>query len=238
VTADLRLVAHAAERHAHELPAQRIRDRARERGLAQPRRPAEQDVVDGLAPLPRAVDEMKAAGLAAAPSRLVKPPRVAASPCALECKWLKTVKLDDLDGLGPGEEARLADRRVRERIRRELSVRGALFAGSGGLAGVRVGYFARPEHARWEGWTLGQIQAETGTEAVDLVCDLLLSEDLRLNQVTPGPDRATMPPFFRHPVGMVGTDSVFVGDRPSRRTTPFSPIEPVTRKRGASSTNS
>ncbi len=51
------------------------------------------------APLPRGVDEMKAAGLAAAPSRLVKPPRVAASPCALECKWLKTVKLDDLDGL-------------------------------------------------------------------------------------------------------------------------------------------
>ena len=31
------------------------------------------------APLPRGVDEMKAAGLAAAPSRLVKPPRVAAS---------------------------------------------------------------------------------------------------------------------------------------------------------------
>ena len=51
------------------------------------------------APLPRGVDEMKAAGLSPAPSRLVKPPRVAASPCALECKWLKTVKLDDLDGL-------------------------------------------------------------------------------------------------------------------------------------------
>jgi flavin reductase (DIM6/NTAB) family NADH-FMN oxidoreductase RutF len=41
---------------------------------------------------------MQAAGLAPAPSRLVKPPRVAASPCALECKWLKTVKLDDIDG--------------------------------------------------------------------------------------------------------------------------------------------
>ena len=50
------------------------------------------------APLPRGVNEMQAAGLAPAPSRLVKPPRVAASPCALECKWLKTVKLDDIDG--------------------------------------------------------------------------------------------------------------------------------------------
>jgi flavin reductase (DIM6/NTAB) family NADH-FMN oxidoreductase RutF len=38
------------------------------------------------APLPRGANEMERAGRAAAPSRLVKPPRVAASPCALECK--------------------------------------------------------------------------------------------------------------------------------------------------------
>lgn len=50
------------------------------------------------APLPRGINEMQAAGLTPAPSRLVKPPRVAASPCALECKWLKTVKLDDISG--------------------------------------------------------------------------------------------------------------------------------------------
>ena len=50
------------------------------------------------ASLPRGVNEMEAAGLAGAPSRLVKPPRVAASPCALECRWLQTVRLKDLDG--------------------------------------------------------------------------------------------------------------------------------------------
>ena len=50
------------------------------------------------APLPRGECEMKATGLEAAPSRLVKPPRVAASPCALECKWLQTVRLKDIDG--------------------------------------------------------------------------------------------------------------------------------------------
>ena len=48
------------------------------------------------APLARGVSEMTAAGLEPAPSRLVKPPRVAASPCALECKWLKTVSFDDV----------------------------------------------------------------------------------------------------------------------------------------------
>ena len=49
------------------------------------------------ATLPRDVDEMREAGLVAAPSKLVKPPRVAASPCALECTLVKIVTLDDVD---------------------------------------------------------------------------------------------------------------------------------------------
>jgi flavin reductase (DIM6/NTAB) family NADH-FMN oxidoreductase RutF len=49
-------------------------------------------------PYPRGVDEMKEAGLEAAPSVLVNPPRVKASPCAMECKWLQTVRLNDADG--------------------------------------------------------------------------------------------------------------------------------------------
>jgi flavin reductase (DIM6/NTAB) family NADH-FMN oxidoreductase RutF len=48
--------------------------------------------------LPRGVNEMIEAGLAPAPSRLVRPPRVAAAPCALECKLLQIVDLRDLDG--------------------------------------------------------------------------------------------------------------------------------------------
>jgi flavin reductase (DIM6/NTAB) family NADH-FMN oxidoreductase RutF len=47
---------------------------------------------------PRGVNEMAETGLAAVSSVLVKPPRVGASPCALECKWLQTVRLTDLDG--------------------------------------------------------------------------------------------------------------------------------------------
>jgi flavin reductase (DIM6/NTAB) family NADH-FMN oxidoreductase RutF len=50
------------------------------------------------APMPRGVDEMKDAGLAAAPSRIVRPPRVAASPCALECVLLQILPLADIDG--------------------------------------------------------------------------------------------------------------------------------------------
>lgn len=50
------------------------------------------------ASFPRGVNEMAEAGLMAAPSRLIKPPRVAASPCALECRWLQTIQLKDLGG--------------------------------------------------------------------------------------------------------------------------------------------
>jgi len=47
---------------------------------------------------PRGINEMNEAGLEALPSRLVRPPRVKASPCALECKLLQIVDLKDLDG--------------------------------------------------------------------------------------------------------------------------------------------
>jgi len=47
---------------------------------------------------PRGVNEMEQSGLTPAPSRLVRPPRVAASPCALECKLLQIIDLKDLQG--------------------------------------------------------------------------------------------------------------------------------------------
>jgi N-acyl-D-amino-acid deacylase len=120
---------------------------------------------------------------------------------------------------GPGPtKKRLADHAVRARIRRELEARGVLYAGAGGLADIRLGYFARPENLRWEGRTLGEIRRETGADLVELLCDLLLAEGLRLNQVTPGPHTDGIRRFYRHPVAMVGTDSGFVGAKPSPRT--------------------
>ena len=50
------------------------------------------------APMARGINEMAATGLEAAPSRLVKPPRVAASPCALECVLLQIMPLADIEG--------------------------------------------------------------------------------------------------------------------------------------------
>ncbi len=50
------------------------------------------------AALPRGVSEFERAGLTMAPSRLVAPPRVAESPCAMECKVVHHVELRDIDG--------------------------------------------------------------------------------------------------------------------------------------------
>src|SRR5256714_13273195 len=50
------------------------------------------------APFPRGVDELRAAGLTPAPCRLVRPPRVAEAPCAMECRVLQTVSLRDVAG--------------------------------------------------------------------------------------------------------------------------------------------
>ena len=48
--------------------------------------------------LPRGESEFGFAGLETAPSRLVSPPRVAAAPCALECRVVHQLELHDLDG--------------------------------------------------------------------------------------------------------------------------------------------
>ena len=50
------------------------------------------------APLPRGKSEFVHAGLETAPSRLVAPPRVKASPAALECRLVDIVQLSDSDG--------------------------------------------------------------------------------------------------------------------------------------------
>jgi flavin reductase (DIM6/NTAB) family NADH-FMN oxidoreductase RutF len=52
------------------------------------------------AAVPRGVDEFPIGDLTAAPSRLVKPPRVKESPAAFECKHWKTIELPHPDPAG------------------------------------------------------------------------------------------------------------------------------------------
>ncbi len=120
-------------------------------------------------------------------------------------------------GIVPLRE-RLADRGARGRIREELRARGRMFAGDRSWDEVRIGALTRPEHLAWEGLTLGDVMRETGRDAVDAICDLLLAEDLRVNQVTPGPHRDGIRRFLQHPGAMIGTDGVMIGAKPAPRT--------------------
>ncbi|MEP7040363.1 MAG: D-aminoacylase [Chloroflexota bacterium] len=120
---------------------------------------------------------------------------------------------------GPGSlRERLADRGVRDQLRVELETRGAAYTSAAGWADLRLGAFTQPQNLRWESCTLADVMQETGHGPVDVICDLLLAENLGVAQVTSGPWSETLPHFVRHPVGMVGTDSTFLGEKPSPRT--------------------
>lgn len=113
---------------------------------------------------------------------------------------------------------RLADGAVRRRLRAEMDARGAAYASADGWADVRIGNFTRPEHRRWESGSLADVMRDTGADAVDTICDLLLAEDLRVTQVTTGPWTDGLRRFLQHPLAMIGTDSTFLGEKPSPRT--------------------
>ena len=114
---------------------------------------------------------------------------------------------------------RLADRAARDRVRDELRERGAAYTEPGRLGGRPARRLPPPGPA-----ALGVAHAwptswpRPATTRSTSICDLLLAEDLGVNQVTSGPWSETLPPFVAHPVGMVGTDSTFIGAKPSPRT--------------------
>jgi flavin reductase (DIM6/NTAB) family NADH-FMN oxidoreductase RutF len=54
---------------------------------------------ESSSPLPRGQSEYDYAKIETAPSRFVKPPRVALAPAALECKWLRTIPMTSMEGV-------------------------------------------------------------------------------------------------------------------------------------------
>jgi N-acyl-D-amino-acid deacylase len=115
-------------------------------------------------------------------------------------------------------KARLADGATRQRLRDEMSRHDPLHGAPLTWADVRLGAFHSAANQPWEGRTLEEVSREIDRDPIETLCDLLLEEDLRLNQVTPGPWSETLPHFVAHPVGMVGTDSTFIGLKPSPRS--------------------
>jgi len=120
-------------------------------------------------------------------------------------------------GPGPLKE-RLADATIRRRLHEEIQRHGPAHGAPLDWGDVRLGAFATEANQRWEALTLEDVGRELGVDPIDALFDLLLAEDLQINQVTPGPWSETLPHFVAHPAGMVGTDSTFIGLKPSPRT--------------------
>jgi N-acyl-D-amino-acid deacylase len=106
----------------------------------------------------------------------------------------------------------------RERLRQEMGPRAASWQD------MWLTYFKRPEHHRFEGRSIAEVAEMLGRDVVDALCDLLLAEDLQISYVSAGANMATLPKFVSHPLSMVGSDAVLIGDYPSPRTYGTFPI--------------
>ena len=100
----------------------------------------------------------------------------------------------------------------RERLRREVGPRAPSWQD------MWLTYFKRPENHRYEGRSVAEISETMGVHPVDALCDLLLEEDLQTCYVAAGANGNTLPAFVTHPLSMVGSDAVLLGDFPSPRT--------------------
>ena len=79
-------------------------------------------------------------------------------------------------------------------------------------------YFKQPHNHRYEGRSIAEIADMMSKSPVDAICDLLLEEDLQTCYVAAGASGNSLPAFVTHPLSMVGSDAVLLGDFPSPRT--------------------
>lgn len=96
----------------------------------------------------------------------------------------------------------------RERLRREVGPRGL------GWDEMWMTYFEQPHNLRFEGKSVAEAAEMMGKHPVDALCDLLLDEDLRVSYFAAVVDPATIRDFVAHPLQMVGSDALLLGDYP------------------------
>lgn len=106
----------------------------------------------------------------------------------------------------------LADEDARDRLRGEVVPRAPTWHD------MWLTYFKRPENHQYEGRSIAEIAEMRKQDPVDALCDLLIEEDLQTCYVAEGLNQKTLPTFVTHPLSMVGSDAVLLGDFPSPRT--------------------
>jgi N-acyl-D-amino-acid deacylase len=101
---------------------------------------------------------------------------------------------------------------ARERLRSEVEPRGQSWQD------IWLTYFKHPRNHVYEGCSVAEIAAMRKQHPVDALCDLLLEEDLQTSYTALSGDAMSLSRFVAHPLSMVGSDAVLLGEFPSPRT--------------------
>ncbi len=120
---------------------------------------------------------------------------------------------------GPAATLRaLADQDSRAAVEAAIRDRSEQYGGPHVWSRIRLGYFRKIHNQIYEGRSIAEVAEMRDQSPARVVCELLVDEELGVNEVAAGPDGLSIPRFVAHPLGMVGSDSVFFGERPSPRT--------------------
>ena len=106
----------------------------------------------------------------------------------------------------------LRDPETRALMKREVNP--AFVKERGGWDSVMLTYFKKPHNQRFEGKTLSHAAEMMGTDPVEALFDLVLDEDLQVSFHAEAIDPETLPLFVQHPLQMVGSDALLLGDFP------------------------
>ena len=108
---------------------------------------------------------------------------------------------------------RIAEPAVRQRLREELR------ANPPDWASYTLASVGSTRNQALEGRVVADLIAESGKDAVDWACDLLLEEDLKVSQRQwDGQSDEDIVPVLQHPAQMIGSDGLLVGSALHRRT--------------------
>jgi len=115
---------------------------------------------------------------------------------------------------GPDAEIeRLQSAETRQRIREHWQVRPPAWSRQ------HIGSVQTTENAWMQGQTLDVLIRQSGKDAVDFLCDLLLAEDLAVSHVSQGGDTTDdLRELLLHPLQMMGSDGLLIGRNLHPRT--------------------
>lgn len=106
----------------------------------------------------------------------------------------------------------LASDEGRARLKMDMFTRGTSYQD------MWLTYFKREHNHKFEGKSIAEAAIISMKSEVDTMCDLLLDEDLQVSFVMAGVNGKTLPQFVTHPMSMVGSDALLIGEFPSPRT--------------------